>query len=159
MMIWSGLRRVAPFWGAHLGFVLLGIAAAAAPSFLSDQPEIDVPVSIALSVIYFVVFAAIARRKVNGPLNGLLCASATVLPMLLLVSLAALYGHLNPADTISSVLLTFPVLLPFLPWVNSIHPAVPIFLMQFLVILIPWAAIVSGSFFNRSKRVNRSIAE
>lgn len=151
MVIRSVLRRVVPFWGAHLIFLFLGIIVAAVPAFLSDQPDIDVPVSAALSVIYFVVFVAMARRRVNGPVNGLLCGSVTVLPMLLLSVLAALYGYLNPADSIGSVLLSFPVILPFLPWVNRIHPAVPIYSMRFIVTLIPWAAIVSGSFFNRSK--------
>lgn len=140
------------FWGAHLVFVFLGVFAAAAPSFFSDQPDIDVPVSAALSFIYLVVFVVIACRKVSGPVNGLICGSVTVLPMLFIVGLAALYGFYYPMDTIGSTLLTYPVILPFLPWVNELNPWLHFHLMRFLVILIPWAAIVAGSFFHRVER-------
>ena len=93
----------------------------------------------------------LSRRTADGAAGGLVSAAVTVLPLLLLVGLAAVYGYYNPADTIGSTLLTYPVILPFLPWVNEIHPAVHFHLMRFLVILIPWVAIVIGSLFPRSK--------
>lgn len=147
----STLRKALPFWGGHLLFVFLGLFVAAATSFFPNRAGIEVELSIALSVVYFVAFIVLSRRTADGAAGGLISAAVTVLPLLLLVGLAAVYGYYNPADTIGSTLLTYPVILPFLPWVNEIHPAVHFHLMRFLVILIPWAAIVIGSLFPRSK--------